>query len=212
MHISTPGAGTGRTALRPPADRRSAGSRTAWTCAAAACATALGAVLAYAVHGPYTRPGTPGTYAVHGVAWALFALAAFAVIRRVPVRRALWLVWIGAVAFQIVAVSAPPQTSDDAYRYAWDGRVQAAGISPTGTRRRTRPSHTCATTGCSPREPAAAGSNTRSPTAAAPSSTAPTCTPSTRRSRKPGTSASTRRPRPATANPCRSPPHSPGSP
>ncbi|GAA4984555.1 hypothetical protein GCM10023205_63340 [Yinghuangia aomiensis] len=130
MHISTPGTGTGRTAPRPPADRRSAGSRTAWTCAAAACATALGAVLAYAVHGPYTRPGTPGTYAVYGVAWALFALAALAVIRRVPARRALWLVWIGAVAFQIIAVSAPPQTSDDAYRYAWDGRVQAAGISP----------------------------------------------------------------------------------
>ncbi|MGW0661427.1 glycosyltransferase 87 family protein [Streptodolium elevatio] len=97
---------------------------------AAAVATALGGALAYAVHGPYARPDTTAIHAVYAVAWALFALAAWLVVRRVPCRAAVPLILFGAVAFQAVAMTAVPQTSDDAYRYAWDGRVQAAGISP----------------------------------------------------------------------------------
>ncbi|MDI2132605.1 glycosyltransferase 87 family protein [Yinghuangia seranimata] len=88
------------------------------------------AVLAYAVHGAHTRSGDYGTYVVYAVAWSVFAVAAWLTIRRVPRRAAVPLILLGAVAFQLIALSAPPQTSDDAYRYAWDGRVQAAGISP----------------------------------------------------------------------------------
>ncbi|WTW95165.1 DUF2029 domain-containing protein [Streptomycetaceae bacterium NBC_01309] len=101
-----------------------------WTAAATAVAAALGGTLAYAVHGPYARPDTPAIHAVYGVTWVLFALAAWLVVRRVPRRAAVPLILFGAVAFQAVAMTAVPQTSDDAYRYAWDGRVQAAGISP----------------------------------------------------------------------------------
>lgn len=100
------------------------------TATAALLAVALAGALAYAVHGPHTRPGDPKTYLVYALAWAVFAPAAFLVVRRVPVRAAVPLILLGAVAFQLVALTAPPQTSDDAYRYAWDGRVQAAGISP----------------------------------------------------------------------------------
>ncbi|WP_436791952.1 glycosyltransferase 87 family protein [Yinghuangia sp. YIM S10712] len=100
------------------------------TAVAALLAAALGGAIAYAVHGPHTRPGDPKTYLVYALAWAVFAPAAFLVVRRVPVRAAVPLIVLGAVAFQLVALTAPPQTSDDAYRYAWDGRVQAAGISP----------------------------------------------------------------------------------
>ncbi|WP_241968525.1 glycosyltransferase 87 family protein [Streptomyces sp. ICBB 8177] len=65
----------------------------------------------------------------YGVCWALFAGAAWAV-REVPRRVAVPLVAVGAVALSLAALAAPPRTSDDMYRYAWDGRVQAAGISP----------------------------------------------------------------------------------
>nr|BEK63361.1 hypothetical protein KPHV_05880 [Kitasatospora purpeofusca] len=60
---------------------------------------------------------------------ALFALAAL-LLRRVPGRQAVPLVLAGSVAVAAVGLLAPLRTSDDAYRYVWDGRVQAAGISP----------------------------------------------------------------------------------
>ncbi|MEU5045049.1 glycosyltransferase 87 family protein [Streptomyces griseorubiginosus] len=63
------------------------------------------------------------------VAWALFAAAVWAV-RKVPVRAATVLVIIGSAAVALAGLTAQPRTSDDMYRYAWDGRVQAAGISP----------------------------------------------------------------------------------
>ncbi|MFG3052214.1 glycosyltransferase 87 family protein [Kitasatospora sp. NPDC048239] len=60
---------------------------------------------------------------------ALFAVAV-ALLRRVPGRQAVPLVLAGGVAVAAVGLLAPPRSSDDAYRYVWDGRVQAAGISP----------------------------------------------------------------------------------
>ncbi|MFE6685815.1 glycosyltransferase family 87 protein [Streptomyces sp. NPDC057743] len=62
-------------------------------------------------------------------AWALFATAAWAV-RKIPARTATGLVLAGAAAVALAGLAAPPRTSTDMYRYAWDGRVQAAGISP----------------------------------------------------------------------------------
>ncbi len=37
---------------------------------------------------------------------------------------------VAAVAFRLIAATAPPSLSDDIYRYVWDGRVQAAGHHP----------------------------------------------------------------------------------
>lgn len=61
--------------------------------------------------------------------WALFATAVVA-LRRVPARAVVPLVLAGAVAVTATGLVAAPHTSTDSYRYAWDGRVQAAGISP----------------------------------------------------------------------------------
>lgn len=72
----------------------------------------------------------PGRLAVgYGLAWTLFAASAWAV-RKVPARAATGLVIAGAAAVALAGLAAPPRTSTDMYRYAWDGRVQAAGISP----------------------------------------------------------------------------------
>ena len=63
------------------------------------------------------------------LAWALFAGAAF-LLPGIPRRWAVALIIIGGIAVQVVAVSGPPQSSDDLYRYIWDGRVQAHGYDP----------------------------------------------------------------------------------
>ncbi len=48
--------------------------------------------------------------------------------RRVP--GLLFLILAAAVLMRLIAVAAPPALTSDAYRYVWDGRVQAAGINP----------------------------------------------------------------------------------
>src|SRR5580693_4765432 len=62
-------------------------------------------------------------------AWIAFGCAAW-LVRKVAVRLAVGLILIGGIAVQVVALSGPPQSSSDLYRYIWDGRVQAAGIDP----------------------------------------------------------------------------------
>jgi hypothetical protein len=62
-------------------------------------------------------------------AWIAFLSAAW-LLRKVPLRASVALILLGGIAIQLAAVSAPPQNSDDLYRYIWDGRVQAAGIDP----------------------------------------------------------------------------------
>lgn len=61
--------------------------------------------------------------------WVLFALG-FIVIRRVPVRQAVVVILIGSALIGGAAMAGPPNTSTDSARYAWDGIVQNAGISP----------------------------------------------------------------------------------
>lgn len=65
----------------------------------------------------------------YAIAWTLFAAAVWTV-RKVRGRTATVLVLTGAAAVAVAALATPPRTSDDMFRYAWDGRVQAAGISP----------------------------------------------------------------------------------
>jgi hypothetical protein len=62
-------------------------------------------------------------------AWMAFIVAAW-LLRKVTVRASVALILLGGIAVQVAALSAPPQNSDDLYRYIWDGRVQAAGIDP----------------------------------------------------------------------------------
>jgi hypothetical protein len=62
-------------------------------------------------------------------AWLTF-IAAVWLLRTVPLRTSAVLIVLGGVALQLAAVTAPPQDSNDLYRYVWDGQVQAAGIDP----------------------------------------------------------------------------------
>ncbi|CAN5182391.1 hypothetical protein BH09ACT5_BH09ACT5_21490 [soil metagenome] len=61
--------------------------------------------------------------------WVLFGLALVA-LRRVPTPAAVVLVLAGSVLVGAAAMTGPPNTSTDSARYAWDGIVQSAGISP----------------------------------------------------------------------------------
>ena len=61
--------------------------------------------------------------------WIVFALSQ-PLLKRVPVDRAVRLILTGGIALQVAAVCWPPRTSDDIFRYAWDGRVSNHGIDP----------------------------------------------------------------------------------
>jgi alpha-1,2-mannosyltransferase len=61
--------------------------------------------------------------------WALFALSILA-LRHVRASAVAALVLIGSVAIGGAALLGPPNTSTDSARYAWDGIVQNAGVSP----------------------------------------------------------------------------------
>ncbi|MGN9843183.1 glycosyltransferase 87 family protein [Nonomuraea sp. H19] len=75
-----------------------------------------------------TVAGSPGL-GWYLLAWALFAMAVW-LARRVPARMLTVLVVMGGIAVMTTGLTAPPSSSTDSFRYAWDGRVQAAGISP----------------------------------------------------------------------------------
>ncbi|WP_261556211.1 glycosyltransferase 87 family protein [Frankia tisae] len=62
--------------------------------------------------------------------WVLGATTAALLVRSANRRAAAGLLLAGILAVHTVAATGPPQLSDDLYRYAWDGRVQAAGIDP----------------------------------------------------------------------------------
>lgn len=74
-------------------------------------------------------PATKAFALLHLPLLALYLGAALWVWRH-PGRLALPLVVAFALAFRLAAAHEPPSLSSDVYRYAWDGRVQRAGISP----------------------------------------------------------------------------------
>lgn len=71
--------------------------------------------------------GGPGLLGWYLAAWALFAAALW--LSRHG-RHLKLLVIGGGLAVIATGLAGPPSTSTDSFRYAWDGRVQAAGISP----------------------------------------------------------------------------------
>jgi len=81
---------------------------------------------------PASIPAHPQQFLIVLVAQlVLYGLAAAWVWwRRVPVRGALAIIVLVAVAARLVFAMQPPTASDDVYRYVWDGRIQAAGINP----------------------------------------------------------------------------------
>ena len=62
--------------------------------------------------------------------WALASAVTVACLLRLPRRRAVALLLVGAVVVRLAAFSDKAPLSDDLYRYAWDGVVQSEGISP----------------------------------------------------------------------------------
>ena len=120
----------------PAAPARSGGIPASAARSTALCVVALGALVA-ALVATVTRGGTLGPLDRMGPlrAWYLVDAGLFAVavtlLRRVgDPRRTAALVLAGSVALALTGLLAPPRTSDDAYRYLWDGQVQASGTSP----------------------------------------------------------------------------------
>jgi hypothetical protein len=93
---------------------------------------AIGAVLvATTLAGPAVHRG-PGDVALAALAigQGLLVLAALGVALGCPPRPALAVIAVVAVALRLALLPVAPHLSTDAYRYVWDGRVQAAGINP----------------------------------------------------------------------------------
>ena len=145
----------------------------ALTVALATEATLFAVLLRYT---DLTTFGHAQLLAVTAVPVWLVAVVLFARLQLTP-RRATVLVLGVSALLQLVALTAKPSSSDDAYRYVWDGKVQLSGWIRTGTRRRRRNWRTCATVRCSVRPITAI---TPSPAAARPSTGRP-CARSIRR-------------------------------
>ncbi|UKA64619.1 glycosyltransferase 87 family protein [Arthrobacter sp. FW306-04-A] len=99
--------------------------------AAAVVALALVALLAVVVWWTVTADPSAEWVSPLGTlaAWTVFVPAAL-VARRIPARHAAAVVLLGSFLVGAAAIAAPPATSNDSARYAWDGIVQKAGISP----------------------------------------------------------------------------------
>ena len=100
---------------------------TRWVLLTALLLGALAGVIVFLVAVPHPAPWA--RLAGILLAWILFG-AAILSLRRVPVKMLTAVVMSGALLLGAAAVSGPPATSSDSARYAWDGIVQKAGISP----------------------------------------------------------------------------------
>ncbi|MFS2031152.1 MULTISPECIES: glycosyltransferase 87 family protein [unclassified Curtobacterium] len=92
---------------------------------------ALSGVIAFGVtHLGFLRSGHRSPFVAWTlIAWTVFAIAVLA-LRFVPAKWMTWLVVGGGLVVGLAAIAGPPNTSTDSARYAWDGIVQHAGISP----------------------------------------------------------------------------------
>ncbi|CAN5189892.1 hypothetical protein BH11ACT4_BH11ACT4_23430 [soil metagenome] len=101
---------------------------TAVLAAASAVGTAL-SVTALPYYDPTPGQVRPLVFATIGL-WLLFGLSLLALRGVRGTRAVVVLVMAGSVAIGGAALAGPPNTSTDSARYAWDGIVQDAGISP----------------------------------------------------------------------------------
>jgi hypothetical protein len=77
------------------------------------------------------REHTVGFELAFFAAFGLYAAVTVLALRLKTFSRREWVAVFGlAVLFQGFLIFTPPTLSDDIYRYVWDGRVQAQGISP----------------------------------------------------------------------------------
>jgi hypothetical protein len=106
-------------------------SRVVPTVVASVLAAAMAGLTAYSVTalGYFDRAHPTALITCTVGLWVLFTLAILS-LRRVPTRPAVALVLIGSALIGGAAMAGPPNTSTDSARYAWDGIVQNAGISP----------------------------------------------------------------------------------
>ena len=111
--------------MSEPTARRASGI------SAAVVALALVALLAVVVWWTVTTDPSAEWVSPLGTlaAWTVFVPAAL-MARRIPARHAAAFVLLGSLLVGAAAIAAPPATSNDSARYAWDGIVQKAGISP----------------------------------------------------------------------------------
>jgi len=100
-----------------------------WT-AGTGLAVAVGVALAYRTTQENSILGKHDRLLVEIMLWWLAWAVALVCLRRTTVRTGLVLLVLGALALRLAAITAVVPLSDDLYRYAWDGQVQAAGISP----------------------------------------------------------------------------------
>jgi hypothetical protein len=77
----------------------------------------------------FVESKNPAFIAITAGLWLLFA-AAIVALRKVPAKAAAVLILAGSVVLGGAAMTGPPNTSTDSARYAWDGIVQDAGVSP----------------------------------------------------------------------------------
>ncbi|OIH92923.1 MULTISPECIES: glycosyltransferase family 87 protein [unclassified Curtobacterium] len=116
-------------AVRPPLARRPADLVA--TVVAVVAVVALAGAIAYGItHLGFLRAGHRSSFVAWTlIAWTVFVVAVLA-LRFVPARWTTTLVVVGAVVVGVAALAGPPNTSTDSARYAWDGIVQQAGVSP----------------------------------------------------------------------------------
>jgi alpha-1,2-mannosyltransferase len=101
------------------------------TVLASVAAAAMAGLTAYSVAalGYFDRANPTALIACTVALWVIFALAMLA-LRSVPTRPAIAIILIGSALIGGAAMAGPPNTSTDSARYAWDGIVQNAGVSP----------------------------------------------------------------------------------
>jgi Glycosyltransferase family 87 len=116
-----------RLRLPPGAEGRSAAAGAVGLAGAGVVGTAMAWSLATGAGGILgQRWGMLARLAVWALAWAVGVAAAF----RLPARLSVGAVIAVGLVLRAASLAGPPATSDDLYRYAWDGRVQAAGVDP----------------------------------------------------------------------------------
>ena len=100
-----------------------------WTTATAA-ALGAGTVLAWRTTQENSILGNHDRLLGEILAWWVAWAVAIACLRRTGPRGGLALVLLGSVALRLAAITPVVPLSDDLYRYAWDGAVQASGTDP----------------------------------------------------------------------------------